>query len=89
MAGQSWAVAVERHSSHSAWPMPCAMPLRFWAMDQHRVHRPATIIDRTIPNYFNNSGLGIDLHSAHDAGVRETAGTIRPREPTFRLGQRK
>jgi hypothetical protein len=48
-AGQSWAVAVERHSSHSAWPTLCAMPLRFWAMDQHRVHRPTTIIDRTIP----------------------------------------
>ena len=29
--------------------MLCTMPLRFWAMDEHRVHRPATIIDRTIP----------------------------------------
>ncbi len=40
-------------------------------MDQHRVHRPATIVNRRILDDFDEPGLRVDLHFAHGAGVCE------------------
>ena len=39
------------------------------AMDQHGVHGSPAIIDGSVPNDFDNSGVGIDLHFAYRAGV--------------------
>jgi hypothetical protein len=38
-------------------------------MDQHGVDCPAAIIDRGVPDHFDDSGLGIHLHFARGAGV--------------------
>ena len=39
------------------------------AVDQHRVHRPAAIVDRGIPDDLDKAGLRIDLDLADRRGV--------------------
>jgi hypothetical protein len=45
------------------------------AMDQQRVHRPAAIVNRSIPDDLDEAGLRIDLHLAHcgSIGIRRDA----------------
>ena len=39
------------------------------AMDQHRVHRPAAVVDRCVPDNLDEAGLGIDLDFTDGASI--------------------